>query len=45
MIAVVEGPSPDHDRPRRHQLGEHLPAQTRRVEMRESGNRLAKPFV
>ena len=45
MTGVVEGLAADDDRTRRHQLGEHLPAQPRRVEVRPLVDGLAEPLV
>jgi len=45
VTGVVERLAADDDRTRRHQLGEHLPAQPRRVEVRMFGDGLAEPLV
>ena len=45
VTGVVERLAADDDRTRRHRLGEHLPAQPRRVEVRPLGDGLAEPLV
>jgi hypothetical protein len=45
VTGVVERRAADDNRTRRHHLGEHLPAQPRRGEVRVLGDGLAEPLV